>query len=114
MITMYHNNTCSKSLCALTVLEESGRTFEVINYLETPPTADELNVILAQLGMPAADLVRKNEPVYKELYEGKTLTNTEWVLAMVQHPILIERPIVVTEKGAVVARPAEKLFDILP
>jgi arsenate reductase len=100
-------------MCALTVLEESGRVFETINYLETPPTASELKSILTQLGMNAADLVRKNEPLYKELYEGKNLNNDEWISAMVKHPVLIERPIVVTEKGAVVARPAEKIYDVL-
>lgn len=114
MIKLYHNNTCSKSLCVLTMLEESGKPFEMINYLETPPSEAELTSIIQQLGMPAADLVRKNEPIYKEVYEGKTLNEMEWIGAMVQYPILIERPIVVTEKGAVVARPAEKMFDVLP
>jgi arsenate reductase len=113
MITLYHNNTCSKSLCALTILEESGKPFTIINYLETPPSATELNGLLEQLGMHAFDLIRKNEQVYKEHYEGKHLSDPEWITAMVEHPILIERPIVVTEKGAVVARPAEKMFDII-
>lgn len=113
VIKIYHNNTCSKSLCALTVLEESGKKFDIINYLETPPTAEELDTILLQLHIPAMDLVRKNEPVYKELYEGKTFSNPEWVQIMVQHPILIERPIIVTDKGAVIGRPAEKILEVL-
>src|SRR4051812_28592732 len=109
MIKIYHNNTCSKSLCALTVLEESGQPFKMINYLETTPTAEELSIILKQLGITAHELIRKGEPLYKEKYEGKNLSNDEWILAMVENPILIERPIIVSDKGAVIARPAEKI-----
>jgi arsenate reductase len=113
LITLYHNNSCSKSLCALTVLEENGQPYHIINYLETPPTAAELEEILKRLGMEAFDLVRKGEPVYRSLYEDKTLTNKEWIAIMVQNPILIERPIIITEKGAVIGRPAEKIYEVL-
>lgn len=113
MIKLYHNNTCSKSLCVLTLLEESRKPFDIINYLETPPTQTELKSILDQLNIPAFDLVRKNEPVYKEQFEGKTFSNDEWIRIMVQHPILIERPVIVTDKGAVIGRPAERIFEIL-
>jgi arsenate reductase len=113
MIRLYHNNTCSKSLCALTVLEESGKPFDTINYLETPPTEAELENILKQLRLSAFELVRKNEPLFKQQYEGKRLTNEEWIHIMAENPILIERPIVVTDKGAVIGRPPEKIFEIL-
>ncbi len=113
MIKIYHNNTCSKSLCALTILEESKRLFEIINYLETPPSAEELTTLVAQLGITPYELIRKGEPVYKEKYEGKNLSNEQWIMAMVEHPILIERPILVSDKGAVIARPAEKIYDVL-
>jgi arsenate reductase len=113
MIRIYHNNSCSKSLCALTVLEESKQPFEVINYLEATPTAEELRDILNQLGISAHDLIRKGESIYKEKYEGKNLSNEEWILAMIENPILIERPIIVTPKGAVIARPMEKMYEVL-
>ncbi len=113
MIKIYHNKTCSKSLCALTVLEESKQPFVVVDYLETPPTAMELAGLVEQLGITAFDLIRKGEPVYKEKYEGKNLSNEEWIGAMVANPILIERPIIVTPKGAVIARPTEKIYDVL-
>lgn len=113
MIKIYHNNTCSKSLCALTILEESKRLFEIINYLETPPSAEELTTLVEQLGITPYELIRKGEPVYKEKYEGKNLSNEQWIMAMVEHPILIERPILVSDKGAVIARPAEKIYELL-
>ncbi|MEO6521531.1 MAG: arsenate reductase (glutaredoxin) [Mucilaginibacter sp.] len=113
MIKIYHNNSCSKSNCALTILEESGKKFEVVNYLETPPTADELIDIINKLGIKAHHLIRKNEAVYIEKYSGKELSDREWVMVMVEHPILIERPILVSGARAVIARSTEKIYDIL-
>lgn len=113
MIKIYHNNSCSKSRCALAVLEESGQDFEVVNYLETVPTVAELTGIVEKLGIQAQDLVRKTETVYKEKYKGKTLSEAEWILAMVENPILIERPILVSGDKAVIGRPTEKVNDIL-
>ncbi|NRF41482.1 arsenate reductase (glutaredoxin) [Pedobacter foliorum] len=113
MIKIYHNNRCSKSRCAMTVLEESGKEFEVVNYLETVPTVDELRAIVGKLGISAHELVRKSEVVYKEKYKGKVLSEEEWIVAMVENPILIERPILVSDDLAVIARPTEKIYDIL-
>ncbi len=113
MITIYHNNRCSKSRCALDILKESGKEFEVVNYLEATPTAKELTAILKKLGIKAHDLIRKTEAVYIENYKGKELTEREWIQAMAEHPILIERPIIVSGDRAVIGRPTEKIHDLL-
>ena len=97
----------------MTVLEDSGKEFEVINYLETVPTADELRSIVAKLGISSHELVRKSETLYKEKYKGKDLSDEEWIVAMVENPILIERPILVSDDLAVIARPTEKIYDLL-
>lgn len=113
MIRIYHNNRCSKSRCALTVLEDSGKEFEVINYLESVPTADELSAIIAKLGISPYELVRKSEAIYKEKYKGRELSDEEWIVAMIENPILIERPILISDDLAVIARPTEKIYDLL-
>lgn len=113
MIKIYHNNRCSKSRCALTALEESGQEFEVINYLQSTPTADELREIIEKLGIKPHDLIRKGESVYILEFKGKDLSDEEWIAAMVENPILIERPILVSGDKAVIARPTERINEIL-
>jgi arsenate reductase len=113
MIQIYHNNRCSKSRCALTALEESGQEFEIVNYLQAVPTADELRAIVAKLGIKPHELIRKGESVYIDKYKGKELSDEAWIEAMVAHPILIERPILVSGDKAVIARPTEKINEIL-
>lgn len=94
------------------ILEESKQPFRVIQYLETPPTKEELKEILQMLGIKAADLLRKSEEVYKE-FEGRELNDEQWISVMVEHPILIERPIIIKDKKAVIGRPPQKIIDIL-
>jgi len=113
MITIYHNNRCTKSRCALQELEKSGKEFEVVYYLDTPPNEAELTEIVAKLGIKPLELIRKGEAVFIENYKGKTLTDAEWIEAMVKHPVLIERPIVISGDQAVIARPTEKIQQIL-
>lgn len=113
MITIYHNNRCTKSRCALQELEKSGKAFEVVYYLETPPSKAELIDIIAKLGIKPLELIRKGEKIFAENYKGKTLTDEEWIEAMVAYPILIERPIVISGDQAVIARPTEKIQEIL-
>ena len=113
MITIYHNNRCSKSRCALTALENSGQEFEIINYLETVPTVDELRVIIEKLDIKPHGLIRKSEAIYIAEYKGKDLSDDEWIAAMAVHPILIERPILISGDKAVIARPSEKINEIL-
>lgn len=112
-LRIYHNPRCSKSRAAHALLEGQGRPLEVIDYLKTPPTREELKVLLAQLGMKPEALVRRGEAVFKEKYAGRTLNDDQWLDALAADPILIERPIVVANGRAVVARPAELLLDLL-
>jgi arsenate reductase len=112
-ITIYHNPKCSKSRAAMAILEERGISPVVVEYLETPPTADELRAIITLLGIAPEQLVRKGEEVYRALHAGKTLTDTEWIEAMVANPILIERPIVVRGEQAVIGRPPENVEKLL-
>ncbi|TNF46587.1 MAG: arsenate reductase (glutaredoxin) [Bacteroidetes bacterium] len=113
MIKVYHNPRCSKSRCALDYLNEKGIQFDVIEYLNAPFTKDELRDVLNKLGISAEELLRKNETEFKENFKGKTLSNEEWIDAMIKFPKLIERPIVVNQDKAVVARPTEKIDEIL-
>jgi arsenate reductase len=111
--TLYHNPRCSKSRETLALLEQSGASPRVIEYLKTPPTAAELATLITKLGIEAEQLVRKSEDVYKSNYAGRTLTAAQWIDAMVQHPVLIERPIVVKGKEAVLGRPPENVKKLL-
>jgi arsenate reductase len=111
--TVYHNPKCTKSRQTLGLLEESGAEPKVIEYLKNPPTAAELKGILAKLGMKPEQLVRQCEEVYKEKFAGKTLTDAQWIEALVKHPILIERPIVVSGDRAVIGRPPENVKALM-
>ena len=113
MITIWHNNRCGKSRSALKILEEKGIAFDVRNYLENPPSEAELQEVIKKAGLNAHELIRTGETVYKEKFKGKNLTEKEWIKAMAQNPILIERPVVIHGKKAVVARPPEKVLEIL-
>ncbi|WP_316848449.1 arsenate reductase (glutaredoxin) [Pedobacter psychrodurus] len=113
MIKIYHNNRCTKSRCALEEIEKSGKEFEIVYYLETPPGKSELTAIIKKLGITPLQLIRKGEKVFAENYKGKVLTDEEWIDAIVAHPILIERPIVISGEQAVIARPTEKIKEIL-
>lgn len=111
--TIYHNPKCTKSRATLALLQEHGIEPQVIEYLKTPPTAAELKSIVAKLGIKPEQLVRKGEDIYKATYAGKTLTDAQWIDAMVKYPILIERPIVVSGARAVIGRPPENMNALL-
>jgi arsenate reductase (glutaredoxin) len=113
MIKIYHNNRCSKSRCALKLLEESKKPFEVINYLEDIPSAKELAHIIKLLQIKPIELVRKNEAIWKENFKNKTLSDEELIDIMVKNPKLIERPIVINGKNAVIGRPTERVLEII-
>lgn len=110
---IYHNPRCGKSREGLAILQESKLPFEIINYIETPLSKDELTKIIKLLGIPPIDLVRKNEDIWKENYKGKNLSDSEIINAMVKNPKLIERPIVINNKKAVIGRPPELIKSIL-
>ena len=115
MITIYHNPRCQKSREALALLEEKGVEYKTRLYLndQESMSAAEFQDVLDALDMDAIDLVRKNESVWKEEYKTLELDEDEVILAMIEHPKLMERPIVMNGDRAVVARPAEKLLDVL-
>jgi len=114
-LTLYHNPRCSKSRGALELLEQRGLNPTVIRYLETPPSATELKQILTRLGISPRQLLRNGEEEYKTLnLADPALTDAEIIEAMVTHPKLIERPILVAGDVAVVGRPPEKVLEILP
>ncbi|WDQ17199.1 arsenate reductase (glutaredoxin) [Rhodopirellula sp. P2] len=114
MTKIYHNPRCTKSRQALQLLEERGIEPEIIKYLETPPSKKELTEIVKLLGIPAEGLVRKKEPLFKELNLGEqTLTEQQWIATMVEHPKLIERPIVIHDGKAAIGRPTENIAAIL-
>ena len=110
---IYHNARCSKSRQGLQLLEDSKQEFEIVNYLENPPSKKELKEVLQMLGVTPIELVRKNEAIWKENYKDKNLTDNEIIEAMCKHPKLIERPIVVKDGKAVIGRPPEKIKDLL-
>jgi arsenate reductase len=111
--TIFHNPKCTKSRATLALLQEHGVEPRVVEYLKTPPSAAELKAIVAKLGIKPEQLVRKGEDVYKENYAGKTLTDAQWLDALAKHPILIERPIVVSGERAVIGRPPENVNALL-
>lgn len=112
MITIYHNPACSKSRAALELLHSSGIEPSIVHYLDTPPDETRLRELLAMLGVAAADLARTGERIAGEL--GISAMDEDTLIAtMVQHPVLIERPIVVQGNRAVIGRPPERVLDIL-
>jgi len=113
MIQIFHNSRCSKSRQCLSLIENSGKKFEVIKYLENPPTITQLTEIISKLGIEPIDLVRKKEKLWIDYYKHKVLSSNELIEIMSKNPILIERPIVIKGNKAVVARPIEKSLEII-
>jgi arsenate reductase len=113
MTTIYHNPRCGKSRQTLKILHERGENVTIVEYLKVCPDYDKLKSIVAKLGIPAEQLIRKSEAVYKENYKGKEMTEDDYLHAMAAHPILIERPIVIKDERAALGRPPERVEDIL-
>ena len=113
-VTIYHNPRCSTSRKALALLRERGHEPEVVPYLETPPSASELKQIAAATGEPLRALLRTKQAEYgAQGLDDPALSDDEIAAAMVETPVLIERPIVVTRKGARLGRPVEKILEVL-
>lgn len=110
---IYHNPRCSKSRSALQLLEKNGVDVDIIKYLEDTPSEMELKKVLQKLNMKAEDIVRKGEKEYKENFKGKSLSEEEWITALVKFPKLIERPLFINGDKAVVGRPPEKVLELL-
>jgi arsenate reductase len=112
-VRIYYNPRCSKCRDAVALVTERGYATELIKYLDTPPAREELRNLLKKLGMKPLELIRTGEAVFKEQYAGRSLGDEEWIDALLAHPVLIERPIVVRGNKAVVARPPEKVLALL-
>jgi len=118
-VTLYHNPRCSKSRATLQLLQDKGIEASVVKYLETPPDAKTLDELLRLLGLQPRQLMRRNEPEYMDNHlDDESLDRETLIQAMVDHPRLIERPIVVTEhdgqRRAAIGRPPETVLEILP
>lgn len=114
-ITIYHNPKCGTSRNTLALIRNSGEEPRIVHYLETPPSQDELKTLLADMGIGARDLLRNNVEPYATLgLEEDRFSDEQLIAFMVQYPLLINRPIVVTPLGTRLCRPMEKALDILP
>ena len=114
-ITIYHNPKCGTSRTVLGLLRERGLEPEVIEYLKNPPGRAALVALIARLGIPVRALLRSKEAIYEELQLGNpALSDDALIDAMLAHPILMNRPIVVTPRGARLCRPSETVLEILP
>ncbi|MFN3891589.1 MAG: arsenate reductase (glutaredoxin) [Beijerinckiaceae bacterium] len=114
-ITIYHNPNCGTSRKVLARLQDLGHAPRIVEYLKTPPSRDEMKELLAGLGMKPREILRRKGAPFDELgLEDPARTEEEILDALGAHPILMERPVVVTPRGARVCRPAEKLDEILP
>ncbi len=113
-VTIYHNPRCSKSRATLSLLQDHGIEPEIVEYLNHPPTASDLKQVLGKLGIPARDLVRTTEQTYKDLnLSDGTLSDSILIQAIADNPILMQRPIVVTEDRAAIGRPPEMVLELL-
>lgn len=114
-ITLYHYSGCSKSRAALALLDERGINARVINYIDTPLTAAQLASLLAKLDINARQLLRSGESVYREMQlDNSNLSEAQLIDAMVQAPILMQRPILEVGQRAAIGRPLDNLLEILP
>ncbi len=114
-ITIYHNPSCGTSRNTLAMIRNSGVEPEVILYLKTPPDRAQLLALIAATGQPVIELVRTKEAVFKELgLDAPGISDAQLVDAMLAHPILINRPIVVSPLGTRLCRPSEQVLDLLP
>ena len=124
MITIYHNPRCSKSRECLVLLEETVAShltpaalkeaqIKTVKYLDDPLDYDTLSGIIKKLGISPLELVRKNEAIWKEQFKGKTLSDKEIIFAMITHPKLMERPVIVNGNKAVIGRPPSRVLEII-
>lgn len=114
-VTIYHNPACGTSRNTLAMIEASGEKPQVIEYLKTPPGRTALVKLIAATGLPVRDILRKKGTPYEELgLDNPDLTDDQLIDFMVEHPILMNRPIVVTPLGTVLSRPSEKVLEVLP
>jgi arsenate reductase len=112
-ILIYYNPRCSKCRNTVSLVQKHGYNTELIEYLVTPLNKIELQGLLKKLEMKPRELIRTGEAIFKEQYAGRTLSDEQWLDAMVAYPVLMERPVVVRGNGAVIARPPENALTLL-
>jgi arsenate reductase len=113
-ITIFHNHRCSNSCGALQILRDRGIEPNIVDYIATPLTAPELSELVAHIGVPVRDLLRTKEALYQELgLDNPAVSDAQIILAVAEHPVLLNRPIVVTPKGAKLCRPPETVLELL-
>lgn len=114
-VTIYHNPNCGTSRNVLAMIRQSGEQPEVIEYLKTPPTRKKLVELIDRMGIATRDLLRRKGTPYDDIgLDDPSLSDDQLIDAMMAHPILINRPIVVSEKGVKLCRPSETVLEILP
>jgi arsenate reductase len=113
MITIYHNARCSKSRECLKILDEHTKDYKVVNYLQNPISEKELRHIISLLKIAPIELIRKKESIWTEEYKSETLSDDEVIAAVLKHPKLMERPIVIHGKKAMIGRPPLCVLEIL-
>lgn len=113
MITIFHNTKCGKSRCAYNTLKEQSIDFQVIEYLKNPPNIEEIKTLLDKLRIKPIELIRTKEPIFIEKYKGKIFSDEEWIQIIHENPILIERPILVSDNFAIIARSDEKIQEFI-
>lgn len=112
-IKIYFNPKCYKCRQTLEIIEEKGCTVKIVEYLKDTPTGKELKEILQKLGLKAEQIIRKKEVLFKENFKGKTFSEEEWLKILVQNPVLIERPIVISGDKAILGRPPENVLTLI-
>lgn len=113
MIKILHNPRCGKSREGIALLEETGKPFEVIKYLDNSLNENEITSLIQKLNIAPIDLVRQKEKIWIEQFKGKNLSDSSIIKALADFPILMERPIVISENKAIIGRPPQKIIDFL-
>lgn len=112
-ITILHNPKCSKSREGIKILDESGAEYEIINYIDTPLSSEEIKEVLSKLNISARELMRTKEDIYRELNLKDIDDENALIIAMAENPKLIERPIVIKGDRAVIGRPSENILKLI-
>ena len=113
MIKIYHNPRCRKSREALEIIRQAGYEPMIIEYLQDPPSYQELKDMLKKMGKKPEEIIRKGEAIFKDNYKGKNLSDDEWIKVLIKNPKLIERPIVVNGEKVALGRPPENVRSIM-
>jgi arsenate reductase len=113
MVRIYHNPRCRKSRETLEIIRQAGYEPEIVEYLQNPPSKNELKDMLEKMGKSPEQIIRKGEDIFKSNFKGRTLSDEEWIEVLVNHPNLLERPIVVHDEKVALGRPPENVRSIL-